>query len=81
MTEHHNLDIKRVAVLFAGGPAPAANAVISATHQSVAAELGTAREVVSRILKEFERRGWLAVTRGEIRVQDAAAIRRFAESR
>ena len=26
---HHNLDIKRVAILFAGGPAPAANAVIS----------------------------------------------------
>jgi 6-phosphofructokinase len=29
MTSHHNLDIKRVAILFAGGPAPAANAVIS----------------------------------------------------
>ena len=29
MTDHHNLDIKRVAILFAGGPAPAANAVIS----------------------------------------------------
>ena len=30
MTDTHNLDIKRVAILFAGGPAPAANAVISA---------------------------------------------------
>jgi len=29
MSTHHNLDIKRVAILFAGGPAPAANAVIS----------------------------------------------------
>lgn len=29
MTDKHNLDIKRVAILFAGGPAPAANAVIS----------------------------------------------------
>ena len=29
MTDRHNLDIKRVAILFAGGPAPAANAVIS----------------------------------------------------
>ncbi len=29
MPETHNLDIKRVAILFAGGPAPAANAVIS----------------------------------------------------
>lgn len=29
MPDHHDLDIKRVAILFAGGPAPAANAVIS----------------------------------------------------
>jgi 6-phosphofructokinase len=29
MPNHHDLDIKRVAILFAGGPAPAANAVIS----------------------------------------------------
>lgn len=29
MTNKHNLDIKRVAILFAGGPAPGANAVIS----------------------------------------------------
>ncbi len=29
MPDHHHLDIKRVAILFAGGPAPGANAVIS----------------------------------------------------
>jgi len=29
MPDQHSLDIKRVAILFAGGPAPAANAVIS----------------------------------------------------
>ncbi len=29
MPDYHDLDIKRVAILFAGGPAPAANAVIS----------------------------------------------------
>ncbi len=29
MSDHHSLDIKRVAILFAGGPAPGANAVIS----------------------------------------------------
>jgi 6-phosphofructokinase 1 len=29
MPDHHSLDIKRVAILFAGGPAPGANAVIS----------------------------------------------------
>lgn len=31
--------------------------VVMCTHHALAAELGTAREVVSRLLKEFERRG------------------------
>jgi CRP/FNR family transcriptional regulator, anaerobic regulatory protein len=44
---------------------------IDATHQRVAVELGTAREVVSRQLKEFERRGWVALHRGRIDVVDA----------
>jgi 6-phosphofructokinase 1 len=34
MSSHHNLDIKRVAILFAGGPAPGANAVISSAAYS-----------------------------------------------
>jgi CRP/FNR family transcriptional regulator len=51
---------------------------IATTHQTIAAELGTAREVVSRILKEFERRGWLTLTRGAIQLLNPAALRRFA---
>lgn len=39
---------------------------IKATHQDIAVELGTAREVVSRQLKEFERRGWVALHRGRL---------------
>lgn len=38
------------------------------THQALAVELGTAREVVSRQLKEFERRGFVALSRGRIQV-------------
>lgn len=41
---------------------------IKATHQDIAVELGTAREVVSRQLKEFERRGWVTLGRGRIEV-------------
>lgn len=48
------------------------------THQALAAELGSAREVVSRQLKEFERRGWIALARGEIRLLDREALRRLA---
>jgi CRP/FNR family transcriptional regulator len=54
---------------------------VTATHQAIAAELGTAREVVSRILKDFERRGWLGRARGEIRLRDRDALRRFASDR
>ncbi len=50
------------------------------THQQMAIELGTAREVISRQLKEFERRGWLTLSRGEIRLRDTAAIGRLAQS-
>jgi CRP/FNR family transcriptional regulator len=46
---------------------------IEATHQQLAVELGTAREVVSRQLNEFGRRGWVKSGRGVISiVQDGA---------
>ncbi len=45
---------------------PARNGVVTVTHQTLAAELGTAREVVSRQLKNFERRGWVRLQRGSI---------------
>ena len=50
------------------------------THQQLAIELGTAREVISRQLKEFERRGWLGLGRGVIELHDAAAIERLAQT-
>jgi len=49
--------------------------VIETTHQDLAAELGTAREVVSRQLKEFQRRGWIENARGEIRIKERDALR------
>jgi len=39
-----------------------------ATHQTIANELGTAREVVSRLLKDFERRGLIILSRNCIRL-------------
>ena len=36
------------------------------THQELARELGTSREVISRILKTFEREGCIAQERGVI---------------
>lgn len=51
---------------------------IRATHQEIATELGTAREVVSRQLKEFERRGWVALRRGRLEIRDRAGLSSLA---
>lgn len=51
---------------------------ITTTHQALAVELGTAREVVSRRLKAFERDGLVALGRGAIELRDREALRRVA---
>ncbi len=43
--------------------------VVKRTHQEIAMDIGTSREVVSRILKDFERRGFLHLSRGVIRLK------------
>ncbi len=40
------------------------------THQQIAADLGTLREVVSRLLKDLERRGQLRLYRGTIQLTE-----------
>jgi CRP/FNR family transcriptional regulator, anaerobic regulatory protein len=54
---------------------------VRATHQELAAELGTAREVISRQLQEFQRRGWIAQARGAIALRDRAALEALAAER
>ena len=53
---------------------------IGGTHQDLAVELGTAREVVSRQLKEFERHGWVSLGRGQIRLLQPGSLRAAAKS-
>lgn len=52
--------------------------VVDATHQVLAVELGSAREVISRQIKEFTRRGWIEPARGQIRIVDPEALRELA---
>lgn len=52
---------------------------IYATHQALADELGSAREIVSRLLKGFAEQGWVKLGREHIDVTDTAALRKFAE--
>jgi CRP/FNR family transcriptional regulator len=53
---------------------------IAATHQDIASELGTAREVVSRVLNDFQKRGLIGQSRGRISLSDKAALRALADS-
>lgn len=52
--------------------------VLHASHQALADELGTVREMVTRLLRRFERAGWLSLGRERIELRDAAALRRLA---
>jgi len=54
--------------------ASAGNAALEITHQQLATELGSAREVISRLLKDFESRGWLILSRGSIKILDKQSL-------
>jgi CRP/FNR family transcriptional regulator len=51
---------------------------VHTTHQALADELGTVREIVTRLLKRFERAGWLRLARERIDVLDSTALRAMA---
>jgi len=54
--------------------------IVHATHQFLATELGTAREVISRTLSEFQRRSWIEQARGEIHLIGKAGLGRLARA-
>jgi CRP/FNR family transcriptional regulator len=54
--------------------------VIAKTHHELAYELGTAREVVSRHLKNFENYGWINLKRGTIDIINRDALRTCSKS-
>jgi CRP/FNR family transcriptional regulator len=52
---------------------------ISSTHQALADELGSVREIVSRLLKGFAAQGLVALGREQITVIDRDRLQRLAE--
>lgn len=65
---------QRLAALLIAKPNP-----LHTTHQALADELGSAREIVSRLLKGFSDQGWVVLSRELIEVTDRFALQRFAE--
>jgi CRP/FNR family transcriptional regulator len=68
----------RLAGLLLARAAPGGR--LDTTHQALAAELGSAREAVSRLLKEFERSGLVALQRGRIALADPDRLRALADA-
>ena len=54
--------------------------VVHATHAVLSSELATAREVISRTLGAFHRRGWVEQARGEVRLTGRAGLERLVRS-
>ena len=62
------LDVRLAQLLAQRGP------VLETTHQKLADELGSVREIVSRLLRGFEERGWVKLERERVTVLDPAAL-------
>ena len=67
----------RIAALLWNRARPAGR--IRITHQEIAAELGTSREVVSRILEGFASAGLIGSSRGEVELLDQVGLKARAE--
>jgi CRP/FNR family transcriptional regulator len=75
------MDRRIAAYLLSRRAAADGDAALELTHGTIAIELGSAREVVSRVLKELEREGAVALGRGQIELADVGLLRRFADPR
>ena len=65
----HKLDRRLAAALLGRGQQ------LHVTHQTLADELGTVREIVTRLLRQFEREGWVSLGREQIQIVNGAALR------
>jgi CRP/FNR family transcriptional regulator len=68
----HKLDRRVAAALLGRGR------TVALTHQQLADEVGSVREIVTRVLNGFADAGWVRLGRGSIELMDAAALRRAA---
>lgn len=65
---------KRLAQLLLEEATLAESETVYTTHEGLANHLGTAREVVTRMLRYFQREGWVCVKRGSITIINQTAL-------
>ena len=54
--------------------------VLRMTHEKIANHMGTAREVVTRMLRYFQNEGMVRLTRGTIEITDRGKLERLADA-
>lgn len=75
------LDVRLASALLNHAETGDGAAQIVITHQELADELGTVREMVSRLLDEFARQGMVSLGRGRIQIVDPARLKALANTR
>ncbi len=55
------------------------NSTVKKTHDEIARDIGTSRVVVSRLLKAFEKKGFITLKRGTIFINNLEKIEREAQ--
>ena len=53
--------------------------VLKLTHEEIARDLGSAREVVTRMLRRFSEEGLVRLSRGSVAVLDLAGLERLGQ--
>ena len=66
---------KRLAIFLLDELSKTGNPRINLTHEQIAKYMGSAREVVSRMLKYFAKEGMIEMSRGGIRILDKEKLR------
>ena len=69
---------RRLAIFLLDEMAQTGSATLHMTHEQIARYMGTAREVVSRLVKYFSQEGLISTARGCLQINNVAALQRLA---
>ena len=61
---------KRLAAFLLEESAIEGSSLLKITHEKIASHMGTAREVVTRMLRYFQSEGMIRLTRGTVDIKD-----------
>ena len=70
---------KRLAAFLLEEAAIEESAVLKITHEKIASHMGTAREVVTRMLRYFQSEGMVKLTRGTIEIADTKKLEQLQQ--